>query len=248
MYISAFSDELALDVAKALPIVASWGLDAVDFRGRVFGKSIHALNAAELVELRTLLAAQGMTSAACSRRWPRCTCRTPRGRRAEAGEAGGDHPRRRCARLPAGAGLLLLAAARRTARPARRPARRAAEGARPVRARWPSGPGRPACILAFENCGVTPTRSSPSSTPWRPRLGPGVGRRQQLGLRRAAQGRGRLHPRWPSGPGCVHVKARGAVVGRAGEAIPVRPRAPGLPQRGAAGPRQRARPTTPTEP
>mgnify|MGYP000548419404 CR=1 FL=1 len=55
MYLSIFTDELAQDVARVLPLVKSWGLDAVDLRGRVFGKSIHALDAAELRQLRTLL-------------------------------------------------------------------------------------------------------------------------------------------------------------------------------------------------
>lgn len=55
MYISIFSDELAMDVTKGLPIIKSWGLDAVDFRGRIFGKAIEKLNDTELKQLRTLV-------------------------------------------------------------------------------------------------------------------------------------------------------------------------------------------------
>lgn len=55
MYLSIFTDELATDITKGLPVIKSWGLDVVDLRGRVFGKSIHALDDAELKRLRALL-------------------------------------------------------------------------------------------------------------------------------------------------------------------------------------------------
>lgn len=61
MYLSIFSDELALDVDKALPIIKSWGLEHVDFRGRVFKKGIEALDAKELKELRRLVDDNGLT-------------------------------------------------------------------------------------------------------------------------------------------------------------------------------------------
>lgn len=61
MYLSIFSDELALDVAKALPIIKSWGLEHVDFRGRVFRKGIEALDREELKALRKLVDDHGMT-------------------------------------------------------------------------------------------------------------------------------------------------------------------------------------------
>lgn len=60
MFISIFSDELALDVTEALPIIRSWGLTHVDFRSRVFGKEIHALSAEELVKLKALCADNGL--------------------------------------------------------------------------------------------------------------------------------------------------------------------------------------------
>lgn len=55
MYVSIFTDELGLDVAEALPIIRSWGLDTVDFRAKVFGKGIEALSDSELGELRHLV-------------------------------------------------------------------------------------------------------------------------------------------------------------------------------------------------
>lgn len=55
MYISVFTDELGMDALKAIPIIKSWGVDAVDFRGRVFGKGIEFLDDAELKELHKIL-------------------------------------------------------------------------------------------------------------------------------------------------------------------------------------------------
>ena len=61
MFISIFSDELGLDVDKAVPIIKSWGLEHVDFRGRVFRKGIEALDDNELRELRKIVDDNGMT-------------------------------------------------------------------------------------------------------------------------------------------------------------------------------------------
>ena len=60
MQLSIFTDELAMDVTKALPIIKGWGIDLVDFRGRVFGKPIERLTDAELADLRKLLDDLGM--------------------------------------------------------------------------------------------------------------------------------------------------------------------------------------------
>jgi len=60
MFPSVFTDELALDVAEALPVVKSWQLEHVDLRGRVFGKAAEALPADRLGELRRLLDEHGM--------------------------------------------------------------------------------------------------------------------------------------------------------------------------------------------
>ena len=45
MYSSIFTDELAVDIAEALPIIQSWGLEYADLRGRVFGKAFESLSA-----------------------------------------------------------------------------------------------------------------------------------------------------------------------------------------------------------
>ena len=60
MYISIFSDELGMDIAKGLPIVKSWGLDYVDLRGRLFGAAVEALTPEQLADLKNLLAEHGM--------------------------------------------------------------------------------------------------------------------------------------------------------------------------------------------
>jgi len=57
---SIFSDELALDIRDALPIIKSWGLDHVDLRGRVFGKPLDGLSADRLPELRQLFDEHGI--------------------------------------------------------------------------------------------------------------------------------------------------------------------------------------------
>ena len=38
MFLSVFGDELGLDVSEGLAILTSWGVDAVDLRGRVLGR------------------------------------------------------------------------------------------------------------------------------------------------------------------------------------------------------------------
>ena len=58
---SIFTDELALDITKALPIIQAWGLSCVDLRGRVLGKAFESLPAERLPELRKLLDDHGMS-------------------------------------------------------------------------------------------------------------------------------------------------------------------------------------------
>ncbi|MFU8781380.1 MAG: TIM barrel protein, partial [Kiritimatiellia bacterium] len=60
MYISIFTDELKLDVKEAIPVIRSWGLDCIDFRGMVFGKEIHDLDDSELRDLKKLVDENGM--------------------------------------------------------------------------------------------------------------------------------------------------------------------------------------------
>ncbi len=60
MFLSAFTDELGLDIAEALPIIKSWGLDYVDLRGRVFGRHFEGLSAQQLRELKGLLDGHGL--------------------------------------------------------------------------------------------------------------------------------------------------------------------------------------------
>jgi len=57
---SVFTDELGLDLAKALPVIRSWGLDHCDLRGRVFRRSFEALSAEELAEVKKLLDDHGL--------------------------------------------------------------------------------------------------------------------------------------------------------------------------------------------
>ncbi|MFP4380983.1 MAG: Gfo/Idh/MocA family oxidoreductase [Candidatus Sumerlaeia bacterium] len=60
MFISIFSDELALDITEGLPIIKSWGLEYADLRGRVFGKAAENLGLDEMKELRKLFDDHGM--------------------------------------------------------------------------------------------------------------------------------------------------------------------------------------------
>ena len=61
MFLSIFTDELALDIAEALPIIRSWGLEHCDLRGRIFGRALDALTQEELVQVRELLDQHGLT-------------------------------------------------------------------------------------------------------------------------------------------------------------------------------------------
>ncbi len=56
MYPSIFTDELCIDdISLTLKTLAGWGLKAVDFRNRVFGKPIDSLTDDELKTLRSML-------------------------------------------------------------------------------------------------------------------------------------------------------------------------------------------------
>lgn len=55
MFLSVFSDELFYDASKALPIIKSWGMDYVDFRGRVNGRGIELQSDEELHALKKQL-------------------------------------------------------------------------------------------------------------------------------------------------------------------------------------------------
>jgi len=57
---SVFTDELGLDLARALPVIRSWGLDHCDLRGRIFRRSFEALSAEELAEVKKLLDDHGL--------------------------------------------------------------------------------------------------------------------------------------------------------------------------------------------
>ena len=60
MFLSIFTDELGIDITEGLPILKSWELEYVDFRGRTFGTATEVLPAERLPELRRLLDAYGM--------------------------------------------------------------------------------------------------------------------------------------------------------------------------------------------
>lgn len=60
MRLSVFTDELALDVTQAVPILKDWGVDRADLRGRVFNRAIEALSDSQLGGLRKLLDDHGM--------------------------------------------------------------------------------------------------------------------------------------------------------------------------------------------
>ena len=60
MLLSIFTDELGVDITKAVPTIKSWGLDTVDLRGRVYGKSFEFLSDEQLSDLKALLDEQGM--------------------------------------------------------------------------------------------------------------------------------------------------------------------------------------------
>jgi len=60
MFPSIFTDELGLDLADALPILKSWGLEHCDLRGRVLRKAFEDLTPEELAQVRKLLDRHGM--------------------------------------------------------------------------------------------------------------------------------------------------------------------------------------------
>ena len=60
MILSVFTDELGMDVAQALPVIASWGMRYADLRGQVFRKGFEFLSADELAGVKRLLAQHGM--------------------------------------------------------------------------------------------------------------------------------------------------------------------------------------------
>lgn len=65
MYLSIFTDELRQpDIAVSLDTIASWGVEWVCFRGSIFGKGIHDLDAGELQRLKAMLDERGLRTAA----------------------------------------------------------------------------------------------------------------------------------------------------------------------------------------
>lgn len=60
MYLSIFTDELALDYKEALPILKSWGFQSVDFRSMINGKSIANQSEEELKDIKKELDKLGM--------------------------------------------------------------------------------------------------------------------------------------------------------------------------------------------
>jgi len=60
MYLSIFTDELALDYRDTLPILKKWGYEYVDFRSMINGKSIASQTDEELKEIKKDLEKYGM--------------------------------------------------------------------------------------------------------------------------------------------------------------------------------------------
>ena len=60
MYISIFTDELFMDIYEALPIIKSWGMTHVDFRGMINGKTIEKQTDEELYALKAALDKYGL--------------------------------------------------------------------------------------------------------------------------------------------------------------------------------------------
>jgi len=60
MFPSIFTDELKLDLAEALPVIKSWGLNHCDLRGRIMGRAFEDLTPAQLAQARQLLDQHGM--------------------------------------------------------------------------------------------------------------------------------------------------------------------------------------------
>jgi len=55
MFLSVFTDELAMDLAEALPTIRSWGLEHCDLRGRIFGRAFEALSPEQLIQVKRTL-------------------------------------------------------------------------------------------------------------------------------------------------------------------------------------------------
>ncbi len=60
MILTVFTDELYMDAAKALPIIASWGAKHVDFRGNINGKGIEYQTDEELRALKAQMDSLGL--------------------------------------------------------------------------------------------------------------------------------------------------------------------------------------------
>lgn len=60
MYISIFSDEFYQDVYEVLPVIRSWGMTHVDFRGLIHGKPIENQTDEELYRLKAALDSYGL--------------------------------------------------------------------------------------------------------------------------------------------------------------------------------------------
>ncbi len=61
MYASIFTDEVKIDdLAEALDLFHSWGMERVDLRDRVFGGPFHALDDAGFKRLRSMLDARNL--------------------------------------------------------------------------------------------------------------------------------------------------------------------------------------------
>lgn len=60
MYISIFTDELFMDIYEALPIIKSWGMTHVDFRGMINSKTIEKQTDEELYALKAALDKYGL--------------------------------------------------------------------------------------------------------------------------------------------------------------------------------------------
>lgn len=60
MFLSLFTDELAVDFYEALPTLKEWGMTHVDFRARINGKPIEKLTDEELLTLKRTLDENGM--------------------------------------------------------------------------------------------------------------------------------------------------------------------------------------------
>ena len=60
MFKSIFTDELGLDLPKAIPFLKEWGLTHCDLRGRIFQRPLEKLSDADLYEVRALLDREGL--------------------------------------------------------------------------------------------------------------------------------------------------------------------------------------------